>query len=170
MKNLVTINLENVPSDVAATFKTRTAARAVILDSEGNIAMLAVTKDGYHKLPGGGVDEGEDLSTALARECMEEVGCEIRVLEEIGTVLEIRKNFCLVQDSHAWLAKLEGEKGTPDFTESELSRGFEIRWMPITEAKRLLNEERSDDYESQYIVIRDLAILEEAERLITGRN
>lgn len=170
MKNLITINLENVPDEVATTFKTRTAARAVILDNEGNIAMLAVTRDGYHKLPGGGVDEGEDLATALARECLEEVGCEIEILAEIGTVLEVRKNFSLVQDSHAWLAKLNGAKGTPDFTESELSRGFEIRWMPLAEAKRYLNEERSDDYESQYIVIRDLTIIEEAERLIAGRN
>ncbi len=170
MKRLLTINLENISGTDTAAFKTRTAARAVILDSEGNIAMLAVTKDRYHKLPGGGVDEGEDLSAALARECKEEVGCEIEVIAEIGTVLEVRGNFSLVQDSYAWLAKLKGTKGTPNFTESELDRGFEIQWMPLSEAKRFLNEERSDDYESQYIAIRDLAIIEEAERILAQRN
>jgi ADP-ribose pyrophosphatase YjhB (NUDIX family) len=168
MKNLITINPENIADGVAAGFKTRTAARAVILDTNDDIAMLYVTKNGYHKLPGGGVDEGEDLSDALARECREEVGCEIDVLSDIGTVIEVRGGVGLVQNSYSYLTRLSGEKGTPDFTESELERGFKIVWMPLVEAKRTLMTEIPKDYEGKYIVIRDLAILEEAERILSG--
>lgn len=39
----------------------RKAARAVVLDSDGSVALLHVSKFGYHKLPGGGVEENEDL-------------------------------------------------------------------------------------------------------------
>lgn len=166
MKSLVVINLEHVPSEVSACFRTRTAARAVLMDAGGNVALLSVSRHGYHKLPGGGVDEGESLMEALIRECREEVGCEIKIIDEIGTVTEIRSKSLFKQDSHAWLAEIVGEKGMPDFTESEMSRGFEVQWLPLEEAKRLLTSERGDSYEGQYMSIRDLSILTEAERLI----
>ncbi len=84
MKLLAHINPENVTDEIAANFSRRIAVRAVIFDRDGNVAMLAVTRDGYHKLPGGGVEEGEDLHEALARECLEEVGCTITSIKDAG--------------------------------------------------------------------------------------
>lgn len=162
MKLLLTINPDGIDGNMADAFRRREAARAVILDTDENIALLAVTKSGYHKLPGGGIEEGEDTQLALARECMEEVGCKITVTGELGSVREVRAKYSFVQDSYAYLAKVDGEKGAPDFTESELERGFEIRWMQLNEALDLLSSEQTDDYDGQFIVVRDLAILKEA--------
>ena len=59
----------------------RNAVRALIIDN-GNILLLR--KDGYPKgeryaLPGGAQDLGETLAQALNRECLEEIGTEVRI-------------------------------------------------------------------------------------------
>ena len=59
---------------------TREAARAVLLSDSGQIFLMNVRLHGYHKLPGGGIDEDENVEEALARELMEEVGCKARLV------------------------------------------------------------------------------------------
>lgn len=69
--------------------KKRLAARAVLF--KGNkIALLHVTKYKYHKLPGGGVEKDETIEAALYREMMEETGCQIEIIKEVGKVIEHR--------------------------------------------------------------------------------
>ena len=42
-------------------YSQREAARAVMADAEGRIALLHVVKYGYYKIPGGGIDPGESI-------------------------------------------------------------------------------------------------------------
>lgn len=78
MKILLTLNDKpDTPLDEA--WKKREAARAVLLDDDGHIPLLYVSNLNYHKLPGGGIDEGEDKMQGLARECLEEVGSEVEI-------------------------------------------------------------------------------------------
>ncbi len=163
MKHLATLNFEN--SENTEGFRRRIAARAVILDKEGNMALMHVANHGYYKLPGGGVDEGEDIESALHRECKEEAGCAIEIVGEIGTVSEVRGDHAFMQDSHAYIARLIGEKGEPELTDLEIEGGFEICWIPIEEALLLLRREGTTGYEAEYIVERDAVIVEEAQNL-----
>ena len=39
----------------------RHAVRVVLLDDIGQVAVIYVNKHGYYKIPGGGVETGEDL-------------------------------------------------------------------------------------------------------------
>src|SRR3989338_9132893 len=159
---LALINPENVSEAEAATYAVRAAARAVVLDGERNIALLHVSKKNYYKLPGGGVEEGEDIPTALDRGSQEEIGCKISVHGELGSIIEYRKQFKLVQTSSCYLAQVEGEKGAPDLTEEELNDGFEIVWLAPAEAERTLAGSRPTDYEGSYIVERDATFLRAA--------
>lgn len=147
-------------------FRTREASRAVVFDASGKVALLHVGLHHYHKLPGGGIDEGEDVPTALERELMEEIGCKAEVTAEVGSTIEHRNQFELVQTSYCFLANQIGEKGEPDFTEKELRNQFAIVWADdINHAITLLEADAPDDYEGKFIKIRDTALLKAAKEL-----
>lgn len=166
MQLLKTIDLDSLPPEALKTLRLRQAARAIVLDDEKNIALLHVQKGGYYKLPGGGVESGEDFISALKRECMEEIGCEIEVDKEIGMTLEYRGKHNIKQESYCYLAQLIGSKGTPSFTEDELADGFASLWVPMKEAIKLVSEANTEDYQGQFIIPRELVFLREAEKLL----
>lgn len=162
MNILAVINPENVEEREVVDWRTRQAARAVVLDENDLVGLLHVTEKNYYKLPGGGVEAGENLQTALARECVEELGVQLAVGEELGVIVEYRSEFKLLQTSHCFLAKVASEKGVPQFTEEESANGFEIVWVRPEEARPLLSLGQTTDYEGHFIEKRDLCFLKEA--------
>lgn len=167
MKTFKLINPENASEEEVKNYHVREAGRAVVLDNENMVALLHVTKENYYKLPGGGLEDGEDKIIALKRECIEEIGCDIEVTNEIGTIVEYRKIFSLKQISYCYLAKIKGEKGKPDFTEEEKEGGFEVVWVTFDEAIKLVANSKAGNLEgSLYIVPREIEILSEAKKLL----
>ena len=134
MKLIKTLNPESASDEEVVKFEVREAVRAIVYDKNGNIAILNVSKQHYHKLPGGGVEKGEDLHIALKRECQEELGCDIEIIGEVGEIIEYRKMFKMKQISPCYSAKVVGEKGSPAFTDEENEDGFEIQWLPLEKA------------------------------------
>lgn len=166
MKTLLTLNDSNIDPD-SHDFRHREAARAVVLDDQGKVPLLKVHSGRYHKLPGGGIDEGEDVQTALGRELLEEIGCKAEVIAEVGEIIEYRNWEKLMQTSYCFYAKQVGESKKPSFTESELAAGFEILWTKnIDEAIELLDQDRPQNTEGTYIQKRDLQFLKSAKQLI----
>ena len=167
MKEILFLNPENVSEEMQAAYSLREAVRAVVLDQDGNVALLHARKTNYYKLPGGGIDDDVDKISALKRECLEEIGCEIEILNEIGLVNEWRK-FCeLRQISCCYIAQVSDTKGTPSFTESELAEGFEIIWVSYDEALLKLKGSTATQIVSKdYMVPRDTAILESARKYL----
>lgn len=169
MKLIKIINPENISEEEVRSYRTREAGRAVVIDGDNKVALLHVTKEKYYKLPGGGIEEGEDKITALYRECQEEIGCDVEIIKEIGSIVEYRKIFTLKQTSYCYLAKVKGEKGNPDFTESEKEKGFEVVWLSYEEAIKVLNSSKAVSVEGcSYIVPRDIAFIEEARNCLFG--
>lgn len=163
MKLIKIINPEDVSEEEVQSYRTREAGRAVVFDDDNKVALLHVTKENYYKLPGGGIEDGEDKISALYRECQEEIGCDIDIINELGFIVEYRKIFTLKQTSYCYLAKVKGPKGKPDFTDSEKEKGFEVVWLSYEEAIRVLNESKAVSIEGgSYIVPRDIAFIEEA--------
>jgi 8-oxo-dGTP diphosphatase len=157
-----------------AELEPRTAVRVVVFDENRNIAMLHATRNGYHKLPGGGVEDGEDLMTALQRESREEIGCDIDVESEIGTIVEDRNLVGLLQTSHCFLGKVRGIKGTPDLTEDEIAEGFVTEWMPLEMAIDTLEREYGNEigdekrrYLARFMVTRDMTFLKKAREMLS---
>jgi 8-oxo-dGTP diphosphatase len=167
MKEIAFLNPENVTEDEVKTYNSREAARAVVLDDDNNVALLHATATDYYKLPGGGLDDDVDKIVALKRECVEEIGCDIEVLQEIGLVNEWRKIYQIHQVSFCYLAKIVGTKGTPAFTESEIAEGFEVRWFSSKEALKALMESKAEHINAKdYMVPRDIAILQAAQQYL----
>lgn len=169
MKNLLTINEQDILPDSPAidtsAFRKRGAARAVLLDESGQVYLLSVGKHGYHKLPGGGIDEGEDVKQALERELMEEVGCRAEIIAELGIIIEYRnyEDGGLEQTSYCYLAKQVGNQVDSALEAAELEDGmFEVKAKSIDDALALLSQDKPGNLEGKFIQKRDMAFLHAA--------
>jgi 8-oxo-dGTP pyrophosphatase MutT (NUDIX family) len=166
MRLLRTLNPDNLPPAALETLKLRQAARAIVFDDQQNIALLHVEKGGYYKLPGGGVEDGEDLIAALKRECLEELGCRVAVERELGFIIEYRGTHNLKQESYGCIAQLVGTKGIPSFTKKERADGFTVVRVPLYRAIDLVSQANIEDDQGRFIVPRELVFLREAEALL----
>ena len=164
MKDLGLINLNQLSPSEAATLKQRTAARAVVFDTNNHVALLHAGKNGYYKLPGGGIEPGEDPKQAHVRECMEELGCSIDVRGEVGKIIEYRRD--LHQTSYCYLATLVGMQNAPHYTEEELAEEFEYLWKPLSEAIDLVSQATPTNLEGTFIKERDARFLRETQTLL----
>lgn len=167
MRHLLTIHEADVVSGNKnldfEDFKIRNAARAVILNSENNVALLKANTYKYHKLPGGGVEEDEDMHLALKRELLEEIGCEAEIIANVGEIIEYRDKWGLKQISHCFLVKQVGNQQPPSFTQSEIDEGFEVIWADsIDTAISLLERDHPENYDGLFIQRRDITLLRAA--------
>lgn len=142
--------------------KVRTAVRAILFNSEGNIALLSARGGTYYKIPGGGVEEGEDLLEALKREVLEESGAKITVENDLGAVVECGSDNMPFQISFGYICRTVGEIGLPAFTDNEKKENFKLLWVRLDEAIDLLNEEKHDNHYQEGVCRRELAFIRAA--------
>ena len=163
MEILKIFNDENVAEEEAINFRRRKAVRGVIMDNEGKVAIIHAKNNNYYELPGGGVEEGESLEQGLMRECLEEAGCRIEIVRELGKTIEMRKRANLVNESFGYLVKVDGEKGHPKLTPDEIGEGMEVLWLFPDEAQESLEKsDTSKDLYDRYVMERDKCFLKEA--------
>ncbi|WP_308635384.1 NUDIX domain-containing protein [Paenibacillus silvisoli] len=66
----------------------RNSAKAVIIENGRLLLTKNQDDEGFFYLfPGGGQEKFEELRDAVARECVEEIGCEV----EVGDILSVRE-------------------------------------------------------------------------------
>lgn len=139
--NGIILNPENATEQEVLTYKKRTSVRALVFDGQNRVALMNLTKQGYHKLPGGGIESGETEEGALRRECIEELGCRIEIIRKLAETVEYIKMLKVVHYSYCYLAKVIGEKGVPNFTQEEIKDGFEILWVSSEKALGILESD-----------------------------
>jgi len=166
MELLKEIKDKEFPED-ESNIKIRETSRAILFDENNLVPLLYIAKNNYHILPGGGIDEGEDKTQALVRECLEEVGSEIEIKSEVGKIIEFRSEWNLKQISYCYFGKIIS-KGEPNFTEKELSLGFKIVWLTLKEAINKIENDNSENYEASFIQKRELTFLKKVEQIVQG--
>lgn len=169
MRTILTIRdqdfIKNAPYLDNSDFKKREAVRAVLSDNDGRIALIYSKNRNYYKLPGGGIDPGEDNITALHREIIEETGCRAEIVREVGQIIEFRDQIELIQTSYCYTAKLIEDTGETHFTDYETPEQFEVTWADnLTHAISLFEQVASKDYGIQYMTKRDLEFVKSTSR------
>src|SRR5688500_10978359 len=86
-------------------FVEKATSRIVLLNDLGHVALLNVRKYNYHKLPGGGIEEGESPELALQRELLEEMGRRARIIAEVGMIIEYKNEQQRKQTSYCYLGE-----------------------------------------------------------------
>ena len=148
--------------------RIRYGARGIILNDNGELAIFNKTNKNEYKLPGGGIDEGESPEDAFKREILEETGCEIEILKELGTIEENKSLDNFKQISYLFVGHVIKNNEILNLTEKEKAEGARLIWVNENKALELItncfSELKESEYEnlyhSKFIVMRDKFILE----------
>lgn len=139
----------------------RLTARAIVKNQDGLFAVMYSDKFKLHSLPGGGVEDDEDVLTALRREVYEETGCVCDEIKELGIVAENRASLDYTQINYYYVVITTHKPGDNHLTESEQASHTVVEWHTFDEMVRLINEQEFDRVQGKYLKARDVAALKE---------
>lgn len=152
----------NTPKE--KTGNTRFGVRVIMPNDKNEICVIRSEKYGYMQIPGGSIDDGENITEALRRETEEETGFLIRDIKPIGYTLEkredIRNNHDYDQDvSFVFSALPDKDVGTK-YMEDEIAEGFRPIWIKLEDfiAEQENNEGKIENYYGCFSNKRDLEI------------
>lgn len=149
----------------------RKIARAIVYDRMKNFYFVrAVRDDDFGKATlietaGGGVEQGEDLITAIKRELKEELGVQVDVVCKIGVVSDYYNLIHRHNINHYFLCQINsfGEKNlTIDEIES-----FHLSTLKLTYDKAVSEyKNRTNTKLGRLVANRELPILKRAQEII----
>jgi len=157
---------EILGTDGLSFAEPRYTARAIL--KHGDLYAVMYTGEfNFYSLPGGGVDAGEDIQSALQRELLEETGCTCDEITELGKVIENRAKADYTQCSYYFVATVK-EIGTPEFTDAEKKHKTELQWHTLEKTIQLVNDFVPATYQQQFLKAREVAALNEFSKLKGG--
>lgn len=146
----------------------RLAARGIVIRDDGKIAIQNKSNKNEFKLVGGGIENNENPIIAFKREVLEEAGCEVEIIEQLGITEEYKSLQNLKQISNIFIAKVINDTHQLNLTEKEKNEGAKLLWVEPKEALRLITDcydkllpsDYDDVYDTRFVVLRDRKILE----------
>lgn len=139
MKHLHTATHPDVIALSQHTIIQRKAARAIVIDGD-DILLLYTERYHDYSLPGGGIDEHEDIIQGLVRELEEETGANnIRQITPYGIYEEFRPWYrdnvdVMHMISYCYTCKADRQLGSTRFEDYEIKNGMQPLWINIHQA------------------------------------
>ena len=146
----------------------RISARGIVIRDDGKIAIFNKVNKNEYKLPGGGIENNEKPEETFKREVLEETGCIIKIVANLGFTEEYKYQTNFRQISNVFVGKLIEDTKQFNFTQKEKDEGARLLWKMPEKALELITNCYENivksDYESVYmtkfVVLRDRKILE----------
>ncbi len=151
------------------SIKFRTAVKAVII--QNHKILLMHSNRGDFKFPGGGVEKGETLESALVREVAEETGyihCDVK--DPLGVVTQrhtdiYEEDTLFEMTSHYFRCELtDSDKVPQQLEEYESELEMVPEWVSLDDAIAG-NERLMDQFENNQWIKRENYVLRELKRL-----
>lgn len=143
--------------------------RGVVINPNGDIAMMKIENSEYYKLLGGSVDITETPELAFLRQASEETGQQVEKIGYIGWIEEHKnkRKFCMVSHCYA-VRTISDTVDTNQLAFSEERLGYKLEWISYEDAMTKLKElsKNCKEYQMNFILKREYLILESARSLI----
>lgn len=137
----------------------RITARAILQGPHGLYAVTHTDGFGIYMLPGGGVESGESILSALHREVCEETGCRLASARPLGYVEENRAHADYTQLSYYFICATRDTALAPHPTEAEASHGATACWMSLPQLWDAIRTPVFDRPQGRFLQARDMAAL-----------
>ncbi len=106
--------------------RLRLGARGIVVREDGKIAVFNKSNKNEYKLPGGGIEGDEKPEEAFKREVLEETGCKIEIIEELGTTEEYKTLDNFKQISYVFVGKVLEDTKQLNVTQKEKDEGAKL--------------------------------------------
>ncbi len=161
------LELQDTEWPFTYTDHDRVVVRAIVVDAEGTYYFNRLERDDVFchgtviETAGGGVEAGEELHDAIRRELREELGAEVEILAEIGTVSDYYNLIHRHNINRFYLCRAVSF-GETAMTEAEVHT-FHLSTLKLTYDEAVAEYERCCDGPlGRLIAARELPILHRA--------
>ena len=165
------IELQDTEWPFEYTDHDRKIARAVVFDDEGFFYFVRAERDDHFgsatliETSGGGVENGEDLQTAIKRELKEELGVEAEVICKIGVVSDYYNLIHRHNLNNYFLCRILSF-GDKNLTQDEIE-DFHLSTLKMTYEEAISEyEKRRETKLGRLIANRELPVLMRAKEIM----
>ncbi len=151
--------------DINGNAFIRHSARCIAIKN-GKVAMVYSKKYNYYKFPGGGIEQGEAIESAMIRETLEETGLVVipSTVREFGYVHRVQKSDYadteyFIQDNFYYICDVQDEVKPQCLCEYEADEKFTLTWITAEEAIRV-NRELGHGPKNQQMLEREARVLQ----------
>lgn len=170
----ISLNLQDTQWPFEYVDHDRNIARAIVYDESGQFYFVRAVRDDIFgkatliETSGGGVENGEDLISAIKRELKEELGVQVEVVCKIGVVSDYYNLIHRHNINNYFLCKAEsfGEK---NLTQDEIE-SFHLSTLKLSYKEAVQEyENRANTRLGKLIANRELPVLHRAKEIIDER-
>ena len=168
----IDLSLSDAEWDFCGVTHERQIVRAIVVDGDNNFYFVRVDRDDdfgkakYIETAGGGVEDGEDLESAIRRELFEELGATVDVVCKLGVVRDYYNRIKRRNINNYYLCQVKS-LGQRHLTEDE-ARCFHLSTVKLTYESALAEYEKGMSTRiGRLVAARELPILNLAGRILT---